>query len=206
MLSGLLLATPSLDASLGLWPMNSSSHQVTTLLAELRDGRRDALAEVVSLVYAELHRIGTRAKGHSANDTLNPTALVHEAYLKLVGAQNVDWRDRAHFLGVAAVAMRRILVDRARARVAIKRGGGQQVVTLDEGVAALAERDDVLLALDDALTQLAGVDQRLARVVECRFYGGLSETETAEALDISLRTVRRDWVKARGLLSHALTS
>jgi RNA polymerase sigma factor (TIGR02999 family) len=186
------------------WPMPTTPHQVTTLLAELRGGRHEALAEVVGLVYAELRRIGTREKRHSSNDTLNPTALVHEAYLKLVVSENVDWRDRAHFLGVAAVAMRRILVDRARARLAVKRGGGQHAVTLDEGAGSLTERDDALLALDDALSELALVDQRLARVVECRFYGGLSEEETAEAVGISLRTVRRDWVKARGLLSHAL--
>lgn len=188
-------------------PQPSPAHpnrHVTTLLAEIREGRREALAEVIPLVYDELRRIGEREKRHSSNETLNPTALVHEAYLKLVGAANADWRDRAHFLGVAAVVMRRILVDRARTRRAAKRGAGGPAVTLDDGIAEVSERAEILLALDDALTQLATLDPRLARVVECRFYGGLTEEETAEALGISLRTVRRDWVKARGLLSQAL--
>lgn len=186
--------------------MSNGAPQVTALLAQLRDGRRDALGEVLPLVYDELKRIAQRERSRSSNETLNPTALVHEAYLKLVDVEQADWRDRAHFLGVAAVVMRRILVDRARSTMAAKRGGNHRAVTLDDGIAAVSERAESLVALDDALTQLGALDERLVQVVECRFYGGLSEEETAEALGISVRTVRRDWVKARGVLSTALQS
>ena len=177
---------------------------VTALLAELREGRRDAFDRMFPLVYDELQRRAHRELAARRSDTLSTTALVHEAYLRLVDTERAQWQDRAHFLAVAAVAMRQILVDRARRHHADKRGGGRQRITLDEGVLAVDQQVDSLLELDEALTHLATIDQRLSRVVECRFFGGLTEEETAEALGITTRTVRRDWVKARGLLYQAL--
>ena len=132
--------------------------------------------------------------------TLETGALVHETYLKLVDQTRVEWRDRAHFFRVAAWAMRRILVDYARKYRALRRGGGRQPVTLDEEEAGLAERGETLIALNDALDRLAKLNQRLSQVVECRYFGGLTEEETAEALGVTTRTVQRDWAKARGWL------
>lgn len=177
--------------------------QIASILVEVRDGDREALHRLLPLVYDELRRIAHRQlrlerQGH----TLNTTALVHEAYLKLVDQTRVEWRDRVHFFAVAAQAMRRILVDHARKYLAAKRGGHQQRVPLEEAVFSVEDRADTLLALDEALTELAALDERLSRVVECRFFGGLTEEETAEALGVTARTVRRDWVKAKGWL-HA---
>jgi RNA polymerase sigma factor (TIGR02999 family) len=138
------------------------------------------------------------------SDTLSSTALVHELYLKFSRSQSTDWRDRAHFLSVAAVAMRHILVDRARRRMADKRGGLHRHVSLADELTSADDQAESLLELHDALDQLALMDERLARVVECRFFGGMTDQETAEALQITARTVRRDWVKARGLLYRAL--
>ena len=174
------------------------------LLADLRAGRTKALERFLPVVYHELRRTARRELSARPSDTLSTTALVHELYLKLSRTRNPDWRDRAHFLGVAAVAMRHILVDHARRRLAGKRGGTMQVVTLDDAVTAADEQAESLLELHEALDHLARVDERLARVVECRFFGGMSERETAEALRINERTVRRDWVKARGFLHRAL--
>ena len=138
-------------------------------------------------------------------DSLSTTALVHELYLKFSRAGRTDWHNRAHFLSVASVAMRHMLVDRARRRRAEKRGGVNVHVTLDDALMAAADhRADSLLELHEALDQLAKLDERLARVVECRFFGGMTEQETAEALHVAVRTVRRDWIKARGLLYQAL--
>jgi RNA polymerase sigma factor (TIGR02999 family) len=177
---------------------------ITSLLADLRAGRREAFDQIVPLVYHELRRSAQRELAARPSDTLSTTALVHELYLKLSRSEHAQWRDRAHFLGVAAVAMRHILVDRARKRFAEKRGGPQRVVTLDDALVAGDTQAEVLLELHEALDQLALLDERLARVVECRFFGGMTEKETAEALGITERTVRRDWVKARGLLHQAL--
>ena len=135
---------------------------------------------------------------------MSTTALVHELYLKFARTEGADWRNRAHFLGVASVAMRHILVDRARRRCAEKRGGPQRHVTLEEDLTATDTQAESLLELHEALDHLARLDERLARVVECRFFGGMTEQETAEALHVSVRTVRRDWIKARGLLYQAL--
>lgn len=132
------------------------------------------------------------------------TALVHEAYIKLVDQSSAQWGDRAHFLALASVAMRHVLIDRAKARVALKRGGVRRQVTLDEGVIAVEDQAESLLDIDEALDRLAVIQPRLARVVECRFYGGLSEEEIAEALGVTVRTVERDWAKARMLLRAAL--
>ena len=143
--------------------------------------------------------------GRGRGGTLSTTALVHEAYLKLADRAGPDWVDRAHFLAVASLAMRHVLVDRARERSTLKRGGRHQV-TLDDDVSTVAAQADALLQLDDAIDRLARSEPRLARVVECRFFGGLTEPETAEALGLNVRTVQRDWVKARVLLRDALES
>ena len=177
------------------------------MLADLRSGRREAFDRILPLVYHELRRAARRELMIRPSDTLSTTALVHELYLKLSRAERADWRNRAHFLGVAAVAMRHILVDRARRRTADKRGGMHRHVTLEDGLAAATDgRAESLLELHEALDQLALIDERLARVVECRFFGGMTERETAEALSVTERTVRRDWVKARGLLYQALSA
>jgi RNA polymerase sigma factor (TIGR02999 family) len=178
---------------------------VTELLDDLRSGRREAFEKIVPLVYHELRRTARRELAARPSDTLFTTALVHELYLKFSRSTRSEWRDRAHFLRAASVAMRHILVDRARRRAAEKRGGAQRAVTLDDSLTAANEQAESLLELHDALNQLARLDQRLAQVVECRFFGGMTEQETAVALNITERTVRRDWVKARGLLHQALT-
>jgi RNA polymerase sigma factor (TIGR02999 family) len=177
------------------------------LLTDIRSGQRASLDRLVPLVYAELRAIAHRHLGaQGRGGTLSTTALVHEAYLKLVDQSRANWRDRAHFLALASVAMRHVLVDRAKARAALKRGGGQRPFTLDEQDLAGDEHPEALLQLDEALERLASVEPRLARVVECRFFGGLTETEIAEVLAVTERTVQRDWAKARMLLRRALES
>jgi len=177
---------------------------ITELLADLRAGRREAFDQILPLVYHELRRAARRELAVRPSDSMSTTALVHELYLKFSRAERADWRNRAHFLGVASVAMRHILVDRARRRKAEKRGGPHRHVTLDDDLTAADNQAESLLELHEALDQLAKLDERLARVVECRFFGGMTEQETAEALHIAVRTVRRDWIKARGLLYQAL--
>lgn len=185
---------------------------ITDFLTELRQGRREAMGRLFPLVYEELRRIAHRQLGpNPADPTLGTTALVHEAYLRLVDQTRTRWQDRAHFFAVGAMAMRQILVDHARQRGAAKRGGGRRPISLDEFSPdkTLPTADDqavALLDLHDALTRLAEVDERLSRVVECRFFGGLTEEETAEALGVTARTVRRDWTKAKGLLYEALSA
>jgi RNA polymerase sigma factor (TIGR02999 family) len=179
------------------------------VLAALRSGNRETLDSLVPLLYDELRAIASRhlARGRRAgvqDGTLATTALVNEAYLKLVDQTHAKWNDRAHFLALVAVAMRQILIDRARAQSADKRGGGAMNVTLDEHAVADDHSPQRLLDIDEALQRLAAVEPRLAQVVECRFYGGLSEDEIAEALSLTVRTVQRDWVKARALLRRAL--
>jgi len=179
----------------------------TDVLADLRSGRREALDRLLPIVYLELRDIAHRhLAARSPGNTLVTTALVHEVYLKLVDQSNAQWRDRAHFLALASVAMRHVLIDRAKARTADKRGGLQQRVTLDDAVLAVDDQAESLLEIDDALDRLAEIDPRLARVVECRFYGGMSEQEIAEALGVTVRTVERDWAKARVLLRRTLAS
>lgn len=179
---------------------------ITELLADLRAGRREAFDRIVPLVYHELRRAASRELSIRPSDTLVTTALVHELYLKFARTPNGDWRDRAHFLSAASVAMRHILVDRARRRAADKRGGMLNFVPLDEGAVASDDSAGALLEIHDALSELATLSPRLARVVECRFFGGMTEPETAEALGVTERTVRRDWVKARALLYRSITS
>jgi RNA polymerase sigma factor (TIGR02999 family) len=175
------------------------------VLDELRGGQREALDRLLPLVYDELRAIAHRQLSRVApGGTLVTTALVHEAYLKLVDQSRARWRDRAHFFALASVAMRHILVNRARARGASKRGGERRRITLEDEMVPADHQAASLLDIDDALDRLAAIEPRLARVVECRFYGGLSEEETAEALGVTVRTVQRDWAKARMLLRHAL--
>ena len=162
-------------------------------------------ATATPLVYEQLHRLAEgyfrrQPKGH----TLNPTALIHEAYLKLAAREGGRWKDRTHFLAVAATAMRQILVDHARGREAVRRGGGRQRITLDESAMPSADRDVDLLALDEALERLAGLDERKARVIELRFFAGLTVQETAAALGVSSVTVKRDWSMARAWIEREL--
>jgi RNA polymerase sigma factor (TIGR02999 family) len=177
------------------------------VLTELRSGAQPSLDHVVALTYQELRAIAHRrlvSRGRSG--TLSTTALVHETYLKLVDQSRAQWQDRAHFLALASLAMRHVLVDRARERSALKRGGERRRITLDEEALTVEDQPEALLQLDEALTRLAAAEPRLARVVECRFFGGLTEAETAEALEVTARTVQRDWVKARVLLRRSLES
>lgn len=179
----------------------------TNELAELRQGGPESADAAVALAYHELRAIAhRRLVARDAGGTLSTTALVHEAYLKLADQSRAGWNDHAHFLALASLAMRNVLIDRARERHALKRGGERQRISLDD-VEVDADADaELLLQLDDALERLAGFEPRLARVVECRFFGGLTDQETADALGLTRRTVQRDWVKARVLLRRALES
>ncbi|MBP1634437.1 MAG: polymerase sigma factor [Acidobacteria bacterium] len=178
---------------------------VTQLLAAWREGDQGALEHLVPLVYGELrHLAHTRMRGEPPPATLQTTALVHEAYLRLVGRQQVPWQNRAHFFAVCAEAMRCILVDAARARHTQKRGGALPVVPFDEARVLPAEPPKSLLALDEALTELSKADPRKGRVVELRYFGGLTAEETAEVLGVSVETVVRDWRLAKLWLVRAL--
>ena len=185
--------------------MDNPRVEVTRLLQQWSVGRQDALEELLPAIYDELRRLATAYLRRERPDhTLQATALVHEAFLKLVDQRSVQWQNRAHFFGIAAQAMRRILVDHARAHVASKRGSGERPLSLDEAVVVGPGIDVDVLALDEALEGLHRMDPRLARVVECRFFAGLSEAETSEALGVSKRTVARDWRMARTWLHEAL--
>jgi len=174
----------------------AASSPVTELLLRWSGGDVAAREELIPLVYNELRRIAKRCLAAQPHNTLQSTALVHEAYLRLVG-NSIGWEDRVHFFAVAAQLMRRILVDRSRMKRAQKRGGESVTLVLDENLAASAERELDLVALDDALNALAAIDERQARLVELRFFGGLSIEETAQALEISPATVKREWATAR---------
>ena len=179
----------------------------TDLLIGLRDQRRESLDRMVSVLYRELREIAHRhllVRGRGS--TLQTTALLHEVYLKLVDQSRAEWMDEVHFLALAAVAMRHVLVDRARERVALKRGGGRAPITLDDESSGSSNDAEGLLELHDALERLADVDPRLAQVVDCRFFGGMSEEEIAAALGVTVRTVQRDWFKSRMLLRRLLSS
>jgi RNA polymerase sigma factor (TIGR02999 family) len=177
----------------------------TGVLEQLRSGRREALDQILPLVYDELRAIAhRRLSSQASTGTLATTALVHEVYLKLVDQSSAQWTDRAHFLALASVAMRHVLIDRAKAHMTHKRGGERRRITLDDELIAADDQAESLLEIDDALDRLAAIAPRLARVVECRFYGGLSEDEIAAALGVTARTVERDWAKARMLLRATL--
>jgi RNA polymerase sigma factor (TIGR02999 family) len=169
--------------------------------------RRDSLDQLMPVVYEHLRLIARRQLAiREQGSTLSTTGLVHEAYLKLADRSRVAWSDRGHFFALASVAMRHVLVDRAKARLAQKREGASHRVTLDNEQVAVEDQPEALLDLNEAVDRLAMEEPRLARVVECRFFGGLTEDETAEALGITTRTVQRDWAKARMLLRRALSS
>jgi len=177
------------------------------VLTEARSGRRDTLDRLMPIVYEQLRLIARRQLAvRERGGTLSTTGLVHEAYLKLVDQSRVAWGDRSHFFALASVAMRHVLVDRAKARLAQKREGALRRVTLDSEEVPGDDQPQAVLDLNEAVDRLAAVEPRLARVVECRFFGGLSEEETAEALGVTTRTVQRDWAKARMLLRRALSS
>ena len=184
----------------------SSNRTVTRLLRAWSDGDEEAFEQLVPLVYGELHRMALRyLTGESTNVTLQPTALVNEICVRLLGWDQARWQNRQHFVGVSAQLMRRVLVDIARRRKAERRGGGDVVrIPLDEVELAATEPDADLVAIDGALQRLAVEHPRQARVVELRFFGGLSTEETAQALDISVRTVHNDWIFARAWLYRAL--
>ena len=166
-----------------------------------------AMEDLLPLVYGELKRIAARQlRGERSNHTLSTTALVHEAWLELRQLDRIKWQNRSHYLALASQAMRRVLIDHAVARRAQKRGGGQAVETLeDDAIALVEERAEELLDLDAALERLGTLDQRQVRVVECRFFGGMSIEETAEALELSPATVKREWALARAWLNRELT-
>jgi RNA polymerase sigma factor (TIGR02999 family) len=182
--------------------------EVTELLSQYRGGKREALDLLVPIVYGELRKIAARyLRAEWAHHTLQPTALVHEAYIRLIDQREVEWQSRAHFYGVAAQLMRRLLVDHARGRKRHKRGGGMLMVPLeDNDVAGPAPDEGVdLIALDDALGRLASLSEQQGRIVELRYFGGLSIEETAEVLGVSTMTVKRGWAMARAWLHRELS-
>ena len=183
----------------------NSSNQVTQLLFRWREGDRDALEELMPLVYDELRRLARHYLSQERSDhTLQSTALVHEAYLRLAGQNPPEWQNRAHFFGIAARIMRQILVEHARSRAADKRGGGVCKVTLEDFDIA-HETDLDVVALDKALNDLSELDAQQGKIVELRFFGGLTIEDTSEVLGISPATVKRDWVTARAWLYRAMT-
>jgi RNA polymerase sigma factor (TIGR02999 family) len=181
------------------------SDEITAVLRAIRHGDRSGIDRLFAAVYTELRKVSHAQRLRWRGDeTLNTTALVHEAYLKLIRQDKVEWEDRAHFFAVAATAMRHILVNYAEQRLAAKRGGGAVHVPLDEANPVPTESAEELLALDAALQELSSANERHGRVVECRFFGGLGIGETAEALGVSPATVSRDWALASAWLRRAL--
>jgi RNA polymerase sigma factor (TIGR02999 family) len=182
------------------------SHQITRLLVDWRNGNEAALEQLIPLVHDELRRLARRHMAHErVGHTLQATALVNEAYMRLIDVKQMKWQDRAHFFAMSSRLMRRILVDFARAKGYQKRGGGAHKVSLDEALVVSQEPGHDLVALDDALTALGAFDARKALVVEMRFFGGLSVQETAEALQVSVDTVMRDWKLAKAWLLRELS-
>ena len=186
--------------------MASDSDNVTRLLLEWGDGNQQALEALVPLIYKELRNLAhnflyRERPGH----TLQTTALVHEAYLKLIDQNDARWQNRAYFFAIAAQAMRRILIDSARKHAAVKRGGPQEELSLDEVADIALEPDSNLLKLDEALNQLAKIDPRQSRIVELRYFGGLTIEETAEVISVSPATVKREWMMARAWLHQEIS-
>lgn len=185
---------------------SATSQQVTNLLKAWSQGEVAALDRLLPMVHQELRRLARAYMfGERAGHTLQTTALVNEAYLRLVNARQISWQNRAHFFALSSQLMRRILVDAARARRNQKRGGGNPKVTLDEALVGPEEKDQNLVALDDALKRLAEIDPRKSRVVELRFFGGLSAEETAEVLKVHPNTVLRDWKFAKMWLKREIS-
>ncbi|MEM7048089.1 MAG: ECF-type sigma factor [Acidobacteriota bacterium] len=178
--------------------MDEPSADITQILLDHGRGDKEAFGRLMPLVYEDLRRIARRQiRQRSPGRTLDTTGLVHEAYLKMVDQTRAGFKDRGHFFAISARAMRQILVDYARNRLAAKRGGGQHHTSLDEAQAAIEMDAGWVMSLHEALNRLASRDERLVRIVECRFFAGLTEDETAEALEVSTRTVQRDWMRAR---------
>ena len=187
-------------------PMKSASKEVTELLLDWSSGNQAALDKLMPLVYEELHRLAHHYMARERPEhTLQTSALVNEAYLRLVDQENVPWQNRAQFFGIAAKLMRQILVDHARQRHRAKRGGNARQVSLDEAVIVSPERAGEMMALDEALESLASFDQRKSQILELRFFGGLSIDETAEVLGVSPGTVMRDWTLAKAWLRIQMT-
>ncbi len=181
--------------------MDPSREDVTILLAELTKGNEGAASKLIPLVYDELRRLaGGYMRRERSDHTLQPTALVHEAYLKLVEQRSVDWQGRAHFFGIAAQMMRRILIDHARGHLREKRGAGEKAVPLDEALVFAPEKSWELVKIDQSLERLAKLDPRQSKIVELRFFGGLTVEQIAEVLGISPKTVKRDWSMAKAWL------
>lgn len=190
---------------IGIQPVPEDGGEVTRLLRRLRTGDQEAAGQVIAAVYGDLRRMAARAmRRERPGHTLQPTALVHEAFLKLAGNARVEWRDRAHFFGVAARLMREILVDSARKRDALKRGSGARI-TLDDSLLVSQDRLGDIVAMDEVLKRLEALDPRQGRIVELRFFGGLNVEEVAEILEISTPTVKREWQSAKAWLHRELT-
>jgi RNA polymerase sigma factor (TIGR02999 family) len=186
--------------------MSRNSSEISLLLDQYREGQAEAFGKLMALVYDDLRRIAAwQLQTERSEHTLQPTALVHEAYLKLAVQNPVDWQNKAHFFALAAQVMRRILVDHARGKQRVKRGGGQVSVSMDEALELSHPSEPELVELDEALNTLARQDERKSRVVELRYFGGLSIEETADALGISPATVRREWTLAKAWLRLELS-
>ena len=184
---------------------SAQPNEITRQLIAWRNGDAEALEKLIPVVYQELRRIANQhLRRENSEHSLQPTALVHEAYLRLIDQTQVDWQNRAHFFGVAAQMMRRILIDHAKAKHRQKRGGSAHKVSLDEAASYTVERGAGLIALDDTLKLLAEIDERKSRVVELRYFGGLSVDETAQVLGVSDKTVMRDWNLAKAWLYQQL--
>jgi RNA polymerase sigma factor (TIGR02999 family) len=187
--------------------LESDPGEVTELLLQLRAGNRSAEERLIPLVYDKLHQLAAiRLRHENPHHSFQPTALVHEAYLRLTRLREIDWQSRSHFFAVSATLMRRILVDHARANQARKRGDREITISLNEALYPAPEREPEILALDDALDRLARLDQRQAKIVELRFFAGMSEEEIGQVLGISARTVKRDWRAAKAWLFAELHS
>lgn len=187
--------------------MTPSGQQVSQLLIAWRDGDPGAFDRLMPMVYDELRRLAHRyMRRVPEGQTLQTTALVHEAYLRMVGQGDPSWQNRSHFFAVCAQVMRNLLVDRARSRFAIKRGGGLHQVELDDAAVQSPTEDERLVALDEALERLAAIDPRKARIVEMRYFGGMSVEETGQVLDLSPITIKREWSKARAWLHREMRS
>jgi len=186
--------------------MNSaSSKNITELIIAWGNGDKAAVDQLIPVIYDELHRLAARYMRHEkTGHTLQTTALVNEAYCKLVDQKNVQWQNRAHFFGIAAQAMRRILVDHARGRLRMKRGGAAQKISLDESAFIPQPEVEQLISLDDALSRLAEFDPQKSRIVEMKFFGGLSMEEISEVEKVSKSTIEREWRKAKAWLHHAI--
>ena len=181
--------------------MEPVAPDVTSLLKKLADGNQEAATKLIPVIYHELHRLAVGHLRHERPDhTLQPTALVHEAYIKLVAQRNADWQSRTHFFAVASQLMRRILVDYARRQLRAKRGGREAKLSLEEVLLVSPNRPDKMLALDESLTRLEKMDARQGRIVELRYFGGLTVEEAAEILRVSPTTVRREWTSAKAWL------